>query len=180
MARQAGIAHAAARLPGRSQRCAEGQGVRRAHVEKQAAQQACEDGGGDHSDGDSGSAQPHSLCEHQAEDLGALRSDRLPDADFRCALGDSVRHHAIQPDDGENQRDGSEAGDQIHRFAPLRERRLHDFLHRADGGDGLIAVDGRHHCGERLRERAWLAIRAQGNRNALPGPLRIGGVDRHR
>ena len=45
------------------------------------------------------------MRDDEAQDVGALRAERHAHADLMCALHDEERHHAVNPDGSENERD---------------------------------------------------------------------------
>ena len=66
-------------------------------------------------------AQPQDLTEDEPDHVAPLRADGETDADLLRARADRVRHHAVDPDGREDQRDACEDGQQ-HRRDPLLER----------------------------------------------------------
>src|SRR5262245_4029545 len=52
------------------------------------------------------------MLDHEFEHVSSISPQRHADADLVGALGDGVRHHAVNPHDGQRQRDDGQSGEQ--------------------------------------------------------------------
>jgi hypothetical protein len=83
-------------------------------------------------DRDAGGDQGRCLSQHHRAHLARLRAQGDPQPDLVGALRDGVRHHAVDPDRGEQQRQCAERGQQEGQEPRPRDRLPQDLVHRAD------------------------------------------------
>src|SRR5687768_1229353 len=76
----------------------------------------------------------------EAQDIGALRAQGHADADLMGALHDQERHHAVDPDRSEHERDRGKDADQDDGEFAGRDRIGRDLLERPDICGGQIRV----------------------------------------
>src|SRR5262245_17706689 len=138
--------------------------VRGAHLEQQPREQArgqesCR-GSGHHAC----RRETQRLRQHQAYDRRWMRAKRDADADFPRALPDHERHHTVDADRCEHEREQREAAEQLRREPALCRRVPHDLVHRAHAIRRLIPVDGADFGGQRRFEGPRLRVGFQDER----------------
>ena len=90
-------------------------------------------------------------CRSTISTMLPLRAERHPQADVVGALRDEVRHHAVDADDRQNQREHRERSEHHHRETLTRQRMAHPARHRLDVEDrhgGIGRLDRADHGGE--------------------------------
>ena len=151
-ARAAGIAQAVSAAPSHKGRHArKRQRIGRADAEQQRRQHARE--ARTPRATPSATPQPTSVMprpDHQAKDIPRRAPERQPDADVLHLLLDVMRHHAVDPDDGEDQGDEGERADKQREPSRLIERVFNETVDRRHGGqrhDGSMSRSARRICG---------------------------------
>src|SRR2546423_5733953 len=79
---------------------------------------------------------PHSLIENEPQNIVRLRAERHPDTDLSRALRNAVGDCAVDPDAGEQERNGRENGEQPHHEARLPDSLPANRVHRLRDRDG--------------------------------------------
>ena len=93
-------------------------------------------------DRESDRRQLHALPDDHAQQRSGRCAERQPDAHLLRSLADRVRHHAVEADRGQQQREHAHRAEQVRRH-PLREHRdLHVLVHRAR----VVDRQRRHRC----------------------------------
>ena len=101
----------------------------------------------------------HPQVQDARADVAALRAERHPNPDLPRAAADRERHHRVEADGREKQRD--EAEDHEHRAEHAHEpQRLRDrILERGDPVEWNVRVERCHHVANRGRDRHRRAVR---------------------
>ena len=108
--------------------------------EEKAGDEAGEAEGRADADDDADDGEAHALPDDEIANAGAVGAERHADAHFLRALLHGVRHEAVDADGGEDERGGSEDGEQEHVEVLARGGVVDDFGHGADAGDGKAAA----------------------------------------
>ena len=133
MARVAGTTQAASATASiRSADGRKGERIGRAHAEQEARHQACQDKCGQQADDDAARDDLHALTHDQPEHIGRTATQRQANADVLRVLLDVVRHHAVDADDGQDERDQGEASDQQRQRLRPFERLRNQLVDRRD------------------------------------------------
>ena len=144
------------------------------HLRNQARQHPGRKGSG----GDTGEAEAQGLGENHAQNIRALRPDGLADADLGGALRHRISHHSVEADDGEQERQGGEARDEIHRLRGAGRA----FCRRPPPACADRSREGRDRARRPAASAACsrpsrIAFGANGECEVRPGELRVGRVE---
>ena len=97
-------------------------------------------------------ASPSACPSTMPDDRAGSGAERDADADLARALPDHERHHAVDADRREDEREARRTRQQLRREATRRRRRRDQFVHRPDAERRQIRIDGAHLRRERLPE----------------------------
>ena len=97
------------------------------------------------------------VADHHHQDVARGRAQRQPDADVARSLAHQARHHAVDADAGETDRERGENGEQDHRKPAARQRLVDALRHRAHVVERQIGRDRANLAGRFRRQRGWIA-----------------------
>ena len=119
-------------------------------------------------DRDTDHDESHRPAEHTAQDVGRLRPERRAHSDLVRALCDGVRHHAVDADRGQQQRDDRERGHHLAREALRRERRVVQVVEREDAAGRHRRRNARDRALDARRHRRRILLGANDERHRAP------------
>jgi hypothetical protein len=111
-------------------------------AEEEAGDEAGEAEGRADADDDANDGEAHAMPDDEGADAGAVGAESHADAHLLGALLDGVGHEAVDADGGQDERGGSEDGEQEHVEVLARGGVDDDFGHGAHAGYGKPPLPG--------------------------------------
>ena len=114
---------------------------------------------------------------NELENVLAIRPLGNPNTEFMSPLGRGIRHHAIYPDYGKQQRKQRKKSQQQHSETPRRHGLGDDLVHRCGAGQRLIFVNALDGLSDRSCKYQRAGFGSQHERHGERRLLEVGHED---
>src|SRR6202044_1577965 len=120
---------------------AESNGIGGTDPEQHGAHESCEHHRSHQSCCEPDDNKSHSFPHRHTENVYALRAQGDANSDFVHTLAKRIRHHAVDPDGGEQKSDRRKNAEKLKGEAPVSHRSHDNLIHGADAMDRNIGID---------------------------------------
>src|SRR5215469_16522875 len=114
------------------------------HLKKHGSEHSRHDYSSRHTKDQPDDDDPHAFSQRHAQNVVALSAESDSDSDFLHALAERIRHHAVDPGSGKQQRYCRKNTKELKSEPPVRHGSCDDLIHGTDAVHGNIGIDAFH------------------------------------